>query len=147
MQTLQQIEQSILPWLGRTMKLVDYYMVDCFAEHKVPLTRVQMILLIVLSKQNGQPQHSLAFLTNRDKTSLARLLATMERKGLVERKPDTKDLRSKLVFITPAGHHALDTALPVLNRVIKTIQTGITSQEMATTLKVLKQILVNVKTA
>jgi len=56
------------------MKLVDMYIVNHFNEHNIDLTKVQMIMLVRLYINNGQPQNDLAFLTNRDKASLARLL-------------------------------------------------------------------------
>lgn len=63
------------------MKLVDMYIVNHFNEHNIDLTKVQMIMLVRLYINNGQPQNDLALLTNRNKASLARLLDTMERKG------------------------------------------------------------------
>ena len=47
------------------------------------------------------PQHDLAFLTDRDKTSLTRLLSTMEKKNLVARITSSEDKRVNL-FIASA---------------------------------------------
>lgn len=147
MNSLVEIEQSILPWLGRSMKLIDYHIADCFEAKGILLTKVQLIALLILSKQNGQPQQSLAILTNRDKASLARLLTVMERKELVIRKADEHDRRIKHVFITPFGKDTLTKALPVLQNVITTIQEGIDKEEIEIATSVLKKILSNIKSA
>ena len=62
------------------MKVIDYFIMDRFSENGIGLTKVQWLLLKRLKEMNGEPQHSLAFLTNRDKASLTRLLTTMEKK-------------------------------------------------------------------
>jgi len=143
---LEEIERSILPWLGRSAKLIDYHLADCFEANGISLTKVQLIALLILSKQDGKPQQSLAILTNRDKASLARLLTVMERKGLIIRKSDADDRRIKHVYITVLGKETLTKALPVLQNVISTIQKGINPADLKIATSVLKTILSNIKT-
>lgn len=74
------IEKTILPWMGKTSKAIDYFLDDKLKEGGIELTKVQLVLLKKLREMDGQPQNNLAFLTNRDKASLARLITTMEKK-------------------------------------------------------------------
>ena len=138
-------ENNILPWLGRSMKLTGYYMADAFKANGIELTRPQLVMLIILMKNNDQPQNSLAFLTNRDKASLARLIDTMEKKNLVERLTDKNDKRVKHVRITENGRKTLIKAFPVVEEVNNTIQNGIPKADIETAIEVLKKIVTNIK--
>lgn len=140
-------DNNILPWLGRSMKLAGYYMADSFKAHSIELTRPQLVMLIILMKNNEQPQpqNSLAFLTNRDKASLARLIDTMEKKNLVERLADERDKRVKLVKLTENGKKTLFQAFPVVEEVNKTIQNNIPHEDLKIAIEVLKKIVNNIK--
>jgi len=142
-------DNNILPWLGRSMKLAGYYMADRFKTHNIELTRPQLVMLIILLKNNEQPQpqNSLAFLTNRDKASLARLIDTMEKKKLVERFADEKDKRVKLVKLTENGKRTLFQAFPVVGDVNKTIQNNIPEKDLKIAIEVLKKVVSNIKLA
>ena len=146
MGSFSEIDNTLLPWLGKTSKSIDYYIADCFSSKGIELTKVQLILLRKLAENDGQPQHNLAFLTNRDKASLARLLSTMEKKGLVKRKVCENDRRINHVYITTLGKSVLKNALPVIKEIIKTIQTEVSDNELETTIRVLKKIGTNIQT-
>lgn len=146
MNLIAEIDKSILPWLGRSMKLIDYHIIDCFSKKGLELTKVQLIMLIILSRENGQPQNNLAFLTNRDKASSARLISTMERKRLVKRIACKSDKRIKHVHITDTGIKTLEKAYPVVQNIISTIEIGIEPSDMETATQVLKKILTNIQT-
>ncbi|MFS0726096.1 MarR family winged helix-turn-helix transcriptional regulator [Paenibacillus sp. 1P07SE] len=64
-------------------------------------------------------QQELADSMEWDKSRLSHHLTRMEKRGLVLRKPSAKD-RGVDVFITAAGQSALDEALPVVSRAIRT---------------------------
>lgn len=145
MKLLSDIDISILPWLGKASKGIDYFISDCFQTHGIELTKAQFILLKRLIENEGQPQHNLAFITNRDKTSLARLISTMEKKGMVQRKVCEKDRRINHVFITDYGRGIMEKAAPVLHEVIETIHAEIPSSDMETTIRVLKEIGKNIQ--
>lgn len=142
-----EIEKSILPWLGRSMKLVGYHMADTFRANGLQLSQPQLVMLIILLKNGTQPQNSLAFLTNRDKASLARLINTMEKKKLVGRLPSKEDKRVNLVHLTGYGKSTLLRAFPLLQEIIATIQEGVSIEELTTTIGVLKRIVQNIKSA
>lgn len=145
MKAISEIDSSLLPWLGKASKRADYYIADCFLAHGIELSKVQFILLKKLTEKDGQPQHNLAFHTNRDKASLARLLSTMEKKGMVKRKVCKKDRRINHVFITDYGKEILEQAVPVIHEIIETIQTEISAAELETTIRVLKKLGKNIQ--
>lgn len=138
------LDKTMLPWLGRTMKGIDLFMTDFFKANGIDLTKVQVIMLRMLSQNDGQPQNNLADLTNRDKTSLARLITTMEKKGFVKRIESDTDRRINNIFITPQGKEILATAIPVIKNAIDVIETGLTEDEKRQTLRVLGKIRKNI---
>jgi len=64
------------------------------------LTRAQMQLLAYLVTNEGINQAGLAELLEIEPISLARLIDRMEQAGWVERRPDPKDRRAWLLFVT-----------------------------------------------
>ena len=139
------IDKTLMPWIGRSMKVIDYYIMDRFSENGIGLTKVQWLLLKILYEMNGESQHNLAFLTNRDKASLTRLLTTMEKKNLVARIPSETDQRVNRIYITTNGEKILRKAQPVIDEIINEMQKGITEAERMCTIKVLKKLLNNIK--
>jgi DNA-binding MarR family transcriptional regulator len=145
-QTVLDIDQTLLPWIGKSMKAIDYFMMDRFSEHGIELTKVQWILLKRLRNMNGEPQHHLAFLTNRDKASLTRLLTTMESKNLVARVPSGSDQRINQIFITSHGEKIFQKSIPVVKGMIEEMQQGLTEEERKMTIRVLKKLMKNIST-
>ena len=139
------IDKTLMPWLGKTMKVIDYFIMDRFSEKGIALTKVQWLLLTRLKEMNGESQHNLAFLTNRDKASLTRLLTTMDNKNLVARIPSNEDHRINHIYITAYGEKVLKMTTPVLEGMIEEMQAGISNQERAMVIDVLKKLINNIK--
>lgn len=139
------IENKILPWLGRTLKLIDDYMNERLCQEGIELTRVQLLLLIKLHHQDGQSQHSLAFITNRDKASLARLLTTLEKKNLVARIPSKTDGRINHVYLTKHGKETFKQALPTIEKILYEVQEGLSTGEIENIITILNKIQKTIK--
>lgn len=140
-----EFDDTLLPWMGRTMKLADTYITNQLMERKIDLTKVQLILLKILYSNDGQPQNDLALLTNRDKASLARLLDIVERKGLVVRVPSKEDKRIKLVHITKKGIEYYERARPLLLEMINKIQEGISDRDIKFMIDKLRHMQLNLE--
>ena len=140
------IDKTLMPWIGKSMKVIDYFFMDQFSQKGIGLTKVQWLLLKKLKERNGESQHNLAFLTNRDKASLTRLLTTMENKNLVARIPSEKDLRSNKIYITARGEKMLKDAMPVVEGMIREMQKGLPEEERKIAIRVLKKLMENIKT-
>ncbi len=136
-------ENTLGPWLGRTMKMIDYHVQDVFQEKNINLTKIQWIVLKKLHENDGIPQHKLAFLTNRDKASLARLITTMEKKNLVARIPSRTDKRSNHIHLTKHGEGILKETLPIMKSILKTLQDNISPEEIQATIAVIKKMQEN----
>lgn len=136
-------EKSIGPWLGKTVKLVDYHMHEAFCEAKLDLTKEQMVVLKKLHIKDGLNQNELAFLTYRDKSSLARLLSKMESKNYITRKQSNEDRRSNEVFLTDTGRDVYKKTRPVIKNLIDNMECGITEEEKRQIIHILKKVQSN----
>jgi len=136
-------EKSIGPWLGKTVKLVDYHMHEAFISANLDLTKEQMIVLKKLHMTDGLNQNELAFLTYRDKSSLARLLSKMESKNYITRRQSNEDRRSNEVFLTDMGREIFIKARPVIENLITTMEYGVTEEEKQQVIHILKKIQSN----
>lgn len=139
-------ETSIGPWLGRTVKLVDYHMQEAFAAKGLDLTKEQMIVLKTLHGQDGINQNELAGLTFRDKSSLARLLSKMEGKNYIIRKQSKEDKRNNEVFITSEGAAIFKRTRPVIQEIIDVMENGIQEDHKIMMIENLKKIQTNFQT-
>lgn len=134
----------ILPWIGRTMKIIDGYINGKLSEKGVPLTRQQIVLMKTLFHEGPQPQNNLAFLTDRDKTSLTRLINGMEKKNLVARITSPDDKRVNLVHLTKHGEKVLGETAPTLLGIAQDLQSGISQEDKEAVLRALEQIQKNI---
>ncbi len=138
--TTVDFENSIGPWLGKTVKILEYYLQDRFNNHKLDLTKEQMIVLKRLHDNDGLSQNELAFLTLRNKSSLTRLLTKMEKKNYILRKQCKEDKRINHVYLTEYGEKMFKKTKPALNEMIATMEQNISDSEKQQMIKTLKKI-------
>lgn len=67
------------------------------------ITTEQWLVLLTLSRHEGITQTQLADLTKKDKTTITRILDSLQRKALVERRTSVDDRRAIQVFATERG--------------------------------------------
>ncbi|NNE54539.1 MAG: MarR family transcriptional regulator [Flavobacteriales bacterium] len=139
------MEDSILPWMGKTMKELDLFVSAALSQQGVNLTRKQMICMKILEEHGPLPQSELAFLTDRDKTSLTRLINSMEKKNVVARIPSETDKRVNLVHLTTSGRKLLAKTAPIMVKMVKKLESSITKEDREAFKRVLKQIHQNIE--
>lgn len=136
-------ENSIGPWLGRTVKLMEFYLQEQFNADGLSLTKEQMIVLKKLHDKNGIIQNNLALLTLRDKSSLARLLSKMETKGYIYREQSESDKRVNHVFITDTGRDIFTKSRPAIKNTLDTLENNLSKEEKEQIIKTLKKVVHN----
>lgn len=72
------------------------------------LTRAQASVLAYLARQEGINQAALAQILEVEPITLARLLDKLQAAGFVERRPDQKDRRAHLLYLTEGAYPLLD---------------------------------------
>jgi DNA-binding MarR family transcriptional regulator len=73
----------------------------------------QMVLLIVPYLAGPININAMADIAGLDRTTLVRNLKLIERQELISITPGEDDLRKRIVSLTPRGHEALVTAVPL----------------------------------
>lgn len=136
-------ENAIGPWLGKTVKLIDYFLQEFLKENNESLTKEQLIVLKRLHDQDGMNQNELAFITLRNKSSLTRLLANMEKSNYILRKQSTLDKRINHVHLTSYGKETFKRIRPILKKLMATIEHDITEEEKQQLISTLKKIQFN----
>ena len=81
------------------------------------VTLRQSVVLAAIAEGEGRSQSELVKATGVDRSTLADMIARMERKGLVTRMQSQGDARAKAVSLTEAGRAKLAETLPAMRSV------------------------------
>lgn len=114
-----------------------------FLGHGLELTPEQWIVLVQLWQKDGQSQSALSALTLRDRPTMSRILDTMEKSGLVERRVDEHDARSRLVRLTRTGKGLQEKLVPVAKKIVDQLEHEISERDLEITHRTLSRMLEN----
>jgi len=107
----------------------------------VELTNGQFSLLMSLNRPKAPLMRDISELLAMDRTSLTAMLKPLERRGLVEIKPDPRDKRGRRLEITDAGRTLLTQAMPIWtathNLIEGQLPSGTVPEQLRTVLKTL----------
>src|SRR5262245_61722223 len=78
------------------------------------VTLRQTVLLAAIAEAEGASQSDLVMATGIDRSTLAEMMARMEKKGLIARAASAEDGRAKSVKLTRDGRARLEEALPAV---------------------------------
>jgi DNA-binding MarR family transcriptional regulator len=81
------------------------------------VTLRQSVVLAAIAEGEGRSQSELVKATGVDRSTLADMIARMERKGLITRMKSQGDARAKTVSLTEAGRGKLQETLPAMRAV------------------------------
>jgi DNA-binding MarR family transcriptional regulator len=123
---------------------MDYYIGDYMKSNGINISKEQFIVLKYLNEKDGRKQNDLAFITNRSKTALTRLINTMEKKGYVSRSICEMDKRINHIYLTPLGREIWKKAYPFFLEIIEELQKGISKEDLLNAQNVMKQIQNNI---
>ena len=106
-------ESNLGHMLGRTSRAMLNMLQKKFRLAGCAITVEQWTLLINIRNAGGQSQQQLAELVYLDKTTVARLAAGLEKKGLISRESVSADRRQKRLVITARGTALLANLKPI----------------------------------
>ncbi|MDH7447863.1 MarR family winged helix-turn-helix transcriptional regulator [Aquimarina sp. 2201CG14-23] len=129
-----------LSWVGKIHYDFGFLVQKAFSENGLDLSKEQWSVLKRLKVNNGQPQNDLAFITHRDKTSMTRLVNTMESKDLVVRRSDENDRRVNRIFLTDHGKEVIKKVTPIMYELVPAVQESLSEEEIENLINTLKKI-------
>ncbi len=78
--------------------------------------------------------------------STTSVLDTLERRGLVERRPHPTDRRKLLIDLTPSGRRTIDKILPGVHRLETAVMSALSEQERRDLLRLIAKVQASVAT-
>lgn len=112
-----------------------------FVEAGIDVTVEQWRALIPVYKHEGLTQGQLCDILSQEKTGVSRLVAALEKRGMLRREPSKDDRRVKHLFITDAGRKLFDDTVDMAALSRKKLEKGIDPEELAICKRVLWQII------
>ncbi|SFC70069.1 transcriptional regulator, MarR family [Bacillus sp. OV322] len=110
------------------------------------VTPEQWSVLKSLGSNDGVTQKELSQKTDKDQATLTRILDILERKLLIERRPNKEDRRSFLIHITESGKNLKEHLYPFIEGLYgKQLLNGISEENLNLLQRVLIQINENTK--
>ncbi len=129
-----------LSWVGKIHYDFGFLVQKAFGENGLDVSKEQWSVLKRLKVNDGQPQNDLAFITHRDKTSMTRLINSMENKNLVVRKNDAHNIRINRIFLTDHGKSVIEKVTPIMYDLIPAVQESLSNEEIENLINTLKKI-------
>ena len=99
--------------MGRTTRAMGRMLQGIFVKAGYNITIEQWAIIVNLIRNDGQFQQQLADNTFKDKASVTRMIASLQKQGVVKRTPDPVDRRQKRVFLTDIGRELFESLKPL----------------------------------
>lgn len=112
-----------------------------FAEAGVRITVEQWRALLSAYKMDGLTQGKLCEMLSQEKTGVSRLVAALERNGLIRRESSREDRRVKFIHITPAGRELVDFTFDIVLEGRRELVRHVDPEEFEVCKRVLWQII------
>jgi DNA-binding MarR family transcriptional regulator len=136
-------EKIPLHWVNRLSFLTRKTLSQSFEEEGLFVSAEEWAILLILWSKGEQTPSALADMTFRDRTTITRLIDQMVKKQFVVREHDEKDRRRVLIKASEKGYALKDELIPIAKSMIDTATSGISPQDIETTVKTLSQMTNN----
>jgi len=111
------------------------------------MTRAQWAVVVRLERAEGLKQAELAEMLDLQPITLTRLVDRLCDSGLIERRPDPKDRRAKLLYLTPAARPLLEQLHGIGEVLMSNVLDGIDDATIAAMLGQLAHMKDNLRQA
>jgi DNA-binding MarR family transcriptional regulator len=138
-------KEALGHFMGRTTRAMSRMLQNIITHAGYDITIEQWVIIANLNRENGQFHQQLANNTYKNKTSVTRMINALQKKGLVERIPDPKDLRQKRILLTKKGVQLYKKLRPLALQVQEKATQGIEPDEMEYCKNILLKIYGNIE--
>ena len=140
-----EVEKAIAYWLMRATTAVRTEMYRAFRSIDLEMTPEQWEVLARLWAADGVSQNELCRLTRKDKPTISRILAGMERRGWLKRSAAPADTRQHVVKLTARGRALESVALPVAKKMVRKLESGFSNAALHSLRAQLQTIALNLE--
>ena len=134
--------------IGMVLSQVDRLCTKKFGQNAqsagINISQDQWLVLGPVWKTEGISQKDIAEYCGKDKTSVTKIIDTLEKRNLMVRVPDQLDQRIKRVFLSNKGKEMMKSSLPIMEQTSNEVRKGITDQEINLFKTVLNKIYKNI---
>lgn len=109
------------------------------------VTPEEMVVVVLLYQRGGLTQTELAGTLAKDKAVITRMLAQLQKRGLVRREADAEDRRVVRSFLTDEGKESFEQLQPLLDSFIRRSIEGLSQEEFDFTRHNLRRIIDNLE--
>jgi DNA-binding MarR family transcriptional regulator len=118
---------------------------DAFRRYGLTLTVEQFSILAILWYKDGINQQEISAQLGRDKTTIARVINTMEKNKLVRRVTDTRDTRGKLITLTAKGKALQEKTVGISGALYRKCVSPLGNDQHQTAIAVLLKMMGNLQ--
>ncbi len=126
--------------IGQVHRLSTKRFVKNSHRHGLEISLDQWLVLGPVWKNDGISQKDIAEYCGKDKTSVTKIIDTLEKKNLVVRVTDQLDHRVKRVVLSQKGRELFISALPVMAQTRDELRSGISDKEIEALKSILNKI-------
>ena len=138
-------KEALGHFMGRTTRAMSRMLQNNFINAGYDITIEQWVIIVNLNRKDGQFQQQLADNTYKNKTSVTRMINSLQKKNIVERLSDPKDLRQKRIYLTDNGRQLFKNLAPLARKVQEEATQGIEPDEMESCKNILLKIYGNIE--
>lgn len=129
--------------IERTAKKMKLSFSRILARLNAGITVDQWVILAILNRKDGISQNEICEEVFKDAPTVTRILDLLEKKGIVERKPDVKDRRRFKIYITSEGKKIVDKYMEEVRKFRKQSYESLTPQQLEQLQLILDKIYSN----
>ena len=131
--------------LGMAYRMVEKKFIQTVGKSGLDLSLDQWMVLMPIWKHNGISQQEIVSICPKDKTSVARIISTLERKNIVVRVKSQFDKRVNHIHLTKMGESMFDKISPLMEQTRAQVKMGISESDVQTFKDVLTKLIANLK--
>ncbi|MDQ0223846.1 MarR family transcriptional regulator [Bacillus sp. 7586-K] len=105
----------------------------------------QNLIMMLLWENDGLTQNELVKRLDKDKTNIARMASSLEKKGFIKRSECPNDRRSVKLYLTECGKELGTSVIPIAEQFNEIVRNGLTNEELLELDRLLSKITENVR--
>ncbi|GET25135.1 MarR family winged helix-turn-helix transcriptional regulator [Prolixibacter sp. NT017] len=134
------LDDNLIFQLGAIARKVHQHVESVFRKENLDITPEQFSLLTILWYNEGISIKELADRSQRDKTTISRVVNNMIKHDLIRRLDNVDDKRAKRIFLTDRGRNLQDQLVMLSGEIYVQALGNLSDEELDHTLEVFKKI-------